>query len=92
MTKRKPYTVLFAVTMPSIQLLVDAEGLQKIAEVLANVEGLRSNYERDENGKYQTIKTLTEFGAADLAVGVVTADEYNSIKMITEARKAENKE
>lgn len=80
-------SILFEVSLPSTKhLLLTAEQLDTLASIIVGAECVQTNYERDEDGKYRDIKTLSTVEVGDLSLSIITNTEYQSIEFVTKIR------
>lgn len=79
----------FAIRIGYKDVLLTAEQLEGLLNLVSDSEVLDERAEKGEDGKYHTLYTLGgKFSVNDGArLRVVTAEEYESLRFITHAQK-----
>ncbi len=71
------------------EVLLTADQVERILEIVSGSDIIDSDYVKGDDGKYTTVYTLGTFSLSTSTHNrLITEDEYNSLKFVTDATKS----
>lgn len=71
------------------EVLLTSDQVERILEIVSGSDIIDSNYVKGDDGKYTTVYTLGTFSLSTATHNrLITKDEYNSLKFVTDATKS----